>query len=97
MATFSYPLRCYASGCQRPAAYKIAARWSDGLTAELKTYSLCCPECLAAAFRQSQQKQAACRLAPGESLQPPGIYRLVRGQRDQKLERLLELEKQLGA
>jgi hypothetical protein len=97
MPTFSYPIRCYTSGCGQLAAYKIAARWSDGLTAELKTYSLCCEDCLPDSFRQGRQKQAVCRLAAGETLEQPGIYRLVRGQRDHKLERLPELEKQLGA
>jgi hypothetical protein len=90
-----YPLRCYSPGCERLAVYKIAARWSDGLTEELKTYSLCCAECLPDSFRKSRQKQSACRLAPGETLEPPGIYRLERGRRDRKLERLSELETQL--
>jgi hypothetical protein len=91
-----YPIHCYTLGCPRLAVYKIAARWSDGLTAELKTYSLCCAECLGDAFHRSRQKQAACRLAAGEQLDPPGIYRLERGQRDHKLQHLPELEQQLG-
>jgi hypothetical protein len=92
-----YPIRCYTRGCDRLAAYKIAARWSDGITQELKTYSLCCEECLPASFRRSREKQSACRLAPGESLEPPGIYSLKRGQRDSVLARLEDLEKQLTA
>jgi hypothetical protein len=92
-----YPIRCYSPGCERLAVYKIAGRWTDGVTGELKTYSLCCAECLPAAFRRSREKQAACRLAPGESLEPPGIYRLERGQRDQRLHRLPELELELGS
>jgi hypothetical protein len=97
MPTFSYPIHCYTPGCKRPAVYKIAARWSDGLTEELKTYALCCAECLPESFRRSRQKQAACRLAPGETLEPPGVYRLARGQRDQQLHRLPELEAELAA
>src|SRR5262249_39941070 len=27
-----YPVICYRPGCGRPALYKIAARWSDGVT-----------------------------------------------------------------
>jgi hypothetical protein len=96
MPSFSYPILCYTPGCGRPAVYKIAACWSDGLTAELKTYSLCCAECLPESFRRSREKKAACRLAPGEVLEPPGIYRLVRGQRDQKLHRLTDLENELA-
>jgi hypothetical protein len=92
----SYPVTCYTPGCPRLAVYKIAARWSDGITGELKTYTLCCAECLPEAFRRSREKQAVCRRAPGEVLEPPGIYKLARGQRDQRLERLAELETELG-
>jgi hypothetical protein len=91
-----YPALCYTRGCSRPAVYKIAARWSDGLTAELKTYALSCPECLAGWFRSSRVKQAACTLTHGETLEPPGVYRLERGQHDQQLERLQDLERQLA-
>jgi hypothetical protein len=92
---FAYPLVCYRPGCGRPAAFKIAARWSDGRTEELKTYALCCEDCLPEQYRRSHHKQAACRLAPGETLDPPGIYRLETGRRDRQLERLPELEQKL--
>jgi len=92
-----YPVCCYRPGCGQPAVYKIAARWTDGITGELKTYALCCEACLPAWFARSREKQARCRLAPGEVLDPPGIYRLQRGQRDQQLERLEELERRLTA
>ena len=88
----SYPVLCYTRGCGRPAVYKIAARWSDGVTEELKTYALCCADCLPACLRQSREKQAACRRAPGEILEPPGAYELARGRRDRALERRLDLE-----
>ncbi len=91
----SYPVRCYTRGCEELAVYKIAARWSDGITQELKTYALTCPACLGATFRQSQAKQAACRLAPGETLEAPGIYELIRGRRDQELTRRSDLEQPL--
>lgn len=92
MSMPSYPVRCYTRGCGEPAVYKIAARWSDGVTQELKTYALSCPACLARSFQQSRAKQAACRLAPGETLESPGIYELVRGHRDQQLVRRADLE-----
>jgi hypothetical protein len=72
--------------------FKIAARWSDGVTQELKTYALTCANCLADLFRQSRSKQANCRLAPGESLEPPGIFELARGTRDVHLRRREDLE-----
>jgi hypothetical protein len=90
-----YPVHCSTPGCGRLAVYKIAAHWSDGITAELKPYALSCAECLADWFGRSRAKQAACKLASGEILEPPGIYRLERGQHDQQLQRLEDLERQL--
>lgn len=91
----SYPIYCYTKDCKDLAVYKIASRWSDGVVRELKTYALCCADCLAVWFHKSRQKQAACRLTAGEILEPPGIYHLERGHRDVQLQRLPELEKQL--
>jgi hypothetical protein len=91
----SYPVRCYTRGCEELAVYKIAARWSDGVTQELKTYALICSACLAESFRRSRAKQAACRLAPGETLESPGIYELARGRHDPELIRRTDLEQQL--
>ena len=90
-----YPVRCYRPGCGQLAVYKIAARWSDGVTQELKTYALTCADCLASAFARSRAKQAACRLAPGEQLDAPGVYELARGKRDAQLVRREDLERQL--
>ncbi len=87
-----YPVLCYTPACGKAAVYKIAARWSDGVTGELKTYGLTCESCLAKWYERAKRSRAACRLAPGESLEDPGIYRVERGARDQQLERLLELE-----
>src|SRR5918911_729165 len=93
----SYPITCYRSGCGRRAVYKIAARWSDGVTQELKTYALTCPDCLADWYRLSRAKQAACRLAAGETLEVPGVYELARGRRDHQLVRREDLEKEVAA
>ncbi len=90
-----YPIHCSTPACTNLAVYKIAARWSDGLTAELKTYALTCPDCLATWFQRSREKQAQCRQAPRETLDPPGIFALQRGQRDQQIERRVDLETQL--
>ncbi len=89
-----YPVCCY--GCGRPAAYKIAARWSDGVTHELKTYGICCADCFADWFRRGRDRQAACRLAPGETLEAPGVYEMARGLRDQQLTRRKDLEEQFA-
>jgi hypothetical protein len=97
MLLTDYRIPCCSMGCTNEAVFKVAARWSDGLTGELKTYSLCCESCLAAEYWASRRKQADCRLAAGESLEVPGIYRLVRGQRDRDLQRLAEMELRLRA
>jgi hypothetical protein len=90
-----YQVYCYTTDCKHPAAYKIAARWSDGVVSELKTYGLCCEEHLAEWYRRARERQAACRRAPHETLDEPGIYRIERGQRDQALERLADVERRL--
>ena len=91
-----YPITCYTPDCGQLAVYKIAARWSDGVTGELKTYALSCAACLRAWFKTSRAKQAACRLAPGEVLEPPGVYHLERGQHDQQLRRAEDAERRLS-
>jgi len=93
----AYPVLCGQTGCQRQAVYKIASRWSDGVTQELKTYGLSCEECLPAEYQRSREKQAVCRRARGESLEIPGIYRLEATHRDRELERLTDLEQKLSA
>jgi hypothetical protein len=90
-----YSIPCQTNACRNVAVYKIAARWSDGLTQELKTFSLSCSDCLSAWFRSALAKQAACHLAKGETLEPPGIYNLARGVRDKQILRQVELEQQL--
>jgi hypothetical protein len=82
-----YPVLCHARGCRREAQYKIAARWSDGQTHELKTYSLCCSDCLATELSSAEARYAVCRLAPGETLTRPEVYDFVRGIRDSELVR----------
>ncbi len=87
-----YPVRCYAAGCDGPATFKVAARWSDGVTHELKTYSLACSECLPELFADAVRRRAACRLTVGETADEVGVYDLTRGERDKELRRRPELE-----
>jgi hypothetical protein len=91
-----YLVMCYAIGCPREAVFKIAARWSDGITEELKTYYLACTECLQSLFDEAMRKRDRCRLTSGETLEVPGVYRLNRGARDRRLERCTDLERQFG-
>ena len=87
-----YPVNCCANGCPRQAAFKIAARWSDGVTRELKTYFLACTECLPELYRKARVKKAECRLAQGETLGDPEVFEMTRGRRDRELVRRPELE-----
>jgi hypothetical protein len=91
-----YPVLCYAAGCTAPAVYKVAARWSDGVTHELKTYALACAACLPGLLASARAKRAACRLAPGETLDEPGVYELTRGARDRALKRREDLEAEMS-
>ena len=92
MPMSAYPVVCYTPGCGARAVYKIAARWSDGTTHELKTYALTCAACLAPLFTSAMAKRAACRLTVGETLDAPGVYDLARGARDRALRRRPDLE-----
>ncbi len=91
-----YPVLCYSARCGAPAAYKVAARWSDGATAELKTYALSCAACLANQLARAVAARAVCRLAVGETLDAPGVYDLARGARDRTLTRRPDLEERLS-
>lgn len=97
MPSFSYPVVCYTPDCGSPAAYKIAAEWSDGFTRELKTYALCCGRCLERWFREACRRRRSCRLDRGETLEVPGIYEWARGVRDRELARRKDLEVRLLA
>ena len=92
-----YQIFCHSADCKNPAQYKIAARWSDGKVSELKTYSLCCEDCLTKSLPRARERYRACRLIPGETPEEPGIYQLKRGERDQSLQRLIDLEAKVMA
>jgi hypothetical protein len=83
-----YPVLCYTPGCGAAAQFKIAAKWSDGVTSELKTYSLCCEKCLAKGFTEAKRRQAICPLALDETLEAPNIFEMAAG----SLNRRAELE-----
>lgn len=88
----AYAVICYSAGCGRAARYKVAARWSDGQTCELKTYAIGCESCIVAQWNDAKRRRLGCRLIPGETLEEPCIYELVRGSRDRTLVRRNDLE-----
>lgn len=79
-----YPVLCYA-GCGHPAAFKLGAVWADGTTRELKTYSLCCEDCLPAELSSARTRREQCRLAPGEDLGRVCAFELRPATRDRDL------------
>jgi hypothetical protein len=87
-----FVVRCTESGCKEEACYKVAAEWSDGTTAELKTYGLACESHLEVLFRRSREKHDRCHVAEGETLSEPRIFRIEPGRRDRELMRLTDRE-----
>jgi hypothetical protein len=87
-----YPLICYEPGCGKEARYKIAARWSDGLTEELKTYGLTCEDCLQAWFIRSHAKHEACRRTPGEKRGLVSVFAMYDGNGARNLQPRPDLE-----
>lgn len=85
-------VKCSAEGCSAPATYKVAAPWSDGKFAELKTFGHACSDHLGQVFREAEQRKASYQPAPGESIEEIGIYRFESGRRDRQLQRLWGLE-----
>jgi hypothetical protein len=88
----SHVVTCSHRDCREPAAYKIAARWSDGSLAELKTYGFACSEHIGQVFRDSARRWTDYTPSPGESIEEIGIYRYEAGKRDRLLQRLWGLE-----
>jgi hypothetical protein len=85
-------VRCHLPGCDTPAAYKIAATWSDGPRSELKSYGFACAEHLGPVFRAAEQRHHQYRPVAGETIQELGIYKFDSGKRDRLLQRLWGLE-----
>ena len=85
-------VRCSLEGCRAPAAYKIAADWSEGKDPELKSYGFACSEHIGPVFRDAEQRHRVYKPAPGESVEEIGIYKYEQGKRDRQLQRLWGLE-----
>jgi hypothetical protein len=88
----SQVVSCSHRDCRQAAAYKIAARWSDGSLAELKTYGFACSEHIGDVFRESALRWTNYAPSPGESVEELAIYRYEPGKRDRLLQRLWGLE-----
>jgi hypothetical protein len=89
---FHYRPGCSASGCDRPAIFKIAATWSDGTSRELKNYGLACEVHRKAQLTAAQSRLRALKLSDGESVGPIELYVVRTGCRDVDLTRLVDEE-----
>ena len=85
-------VRCSLPYCHEPAAYKIAAQWSSGSFAELKSYGYACSDHLGPVFREAEQRREDYEPRPGESLEEIAIYKFEQVRRDRQLQRLWGLE-----
>lgn len=86
--TFHYQPKCSAPQCNQPAAYKVAAPWSNGTSHELKNYGLACEEHRDSQLARAQLHREGLALAEGETVGSVGLYKLEPGRRDATLQRL---------
>ncbi len=89
---YHHAVLCSHSCCFEPAAYKVAARWSDGSFSELKTYGFACSQHLGDVFQDAEDRRPDYALGPSEVIEEIAIYRFEPGRRDRQLERLWGLE-----
>lgn len=87
---FEYVPKCSVAGCDHPAAYKIAAPWSDGSARELKNYGVCCVEHRDHELALARKRREGLRLAEGETVGPVGLYKLTPGSLDSQLTKVGE-------
>lgn len=95
LSHFSYPIHCTEPDCDHLAQFKIAARWSDGVTEELKTVALTCEHCLAKVFLEGRERQRTTRLNKHETLGETAIFEMEKETRSQNLKRRSDLEEEI--
>lgn len=89
---YSHDVNCTHPYCSDLATYKVAARWSDGGSEELKTYGFACSDHLGEVFQEAKNRRLDYTLCPGEAIEEMAIYRFEPGKRDRQLQRLWRLE-----
>lgn len=86
--TYTRPVHCGAPGCESDAEYKIAANWSAGRFAELKTYGLACEAHYSQSYRDALHRRKLHPPSAEESQGEIGVFRFVKGQSEASLERV---------
>jgi hypothetical protein len=74
------------------ACYKIAARWSDGATDELKTYGFACEQCVRHVLGVARRRQSRVQLAPEEVTPLAEVYDLQTVRQNREAARRPEIE-----
>jgi hypothetical protein len=85
---YTRDVTCSKKGCGKHATYKIAAPWSYGHFAELKSYGLACADHFGDAYREAQRRSQLHEPSSEENVGEIGIYKYEKGKRDKQLERL---------
>ena len=85
---YTRPVHCSAPGCSSDAEYKVAANWSAGKFAELKTYGLACASHYAQSYRDALRRRKIHPPSAEESQGEIGVFRFVKGASDKSLEKV---------
>ena len=85
-------VRCDLIDCGEPASHKVAAYWSDGRFAELKTYGFACPDHVEAVCRKAEVRWLNYDPVPGEVVGGIAIYQYEEGKTDREFARDRDLE-----
>lgn len=82
---YRYTPICDVERCDDPAAYKVAAPWSDGTQNELKNYGVYCVQHAFERLEIAKARQSEVRLGPGELVSTVRLFELIEGRRDAEL------------
>ena len=88
--SFHYQPTCSAPDCSHPAAYKVAASWSDGSGWELKNYGLACDDHRISLLTRAQLHRQGLVLADGESVGEVALFEYSAEAKDAERPRLPE-------
>jgi hypothetical protein len=69
-------VKCSVPDCDKEASAKVAAPWTFGRFAELKTYGYACPAHTDEVVEKAEVRSKPPHLAEGETLGQVGIYDL---------------------
>lgn len=79
---------CSMPGCPGPATHKVAAPWSYGRFAELKTYGLACEDHQGVILEKAKGRRKPYVGEPGETIGEIAVYQYATGTPDSQLRRL---------